>query len=426
MPAPVNGLRHLPAALLASLAAVVPQPTGDSAGAGGRIFEIRGQIGDWDSDGSNWFAMAGYSVRFSIPRGAERAGFWQLIEVAAERGVALRFRFDGAAGRLAEDGRHVIYPLCAIGASNGSRYGDEARNCPLEAAAAPSAERLLALGMAQVFDHPEAARRTLAEALAAPGLPLDGQALALRTRGYAAETMSMDFEPGSAAHDRLWADALADYRRLVALVPDRGTPRSALAGALVALGGYEEALAIYQEVRRRWPDQAFQATVDIGSLYRQRGDYRRALETLDEFARSSDAPQLEGMKFHYHRAWTLVLLGRDEEAAGEIDRGLGTQPDYASAFLLRSCARARLGRLAEALADQRRGFELTNAFSPAPSAAMRAHLARNRAVIAVLEAAVAAHRSGPIGAPCEGFWDRWSRPRARSRLLDAGAPAAPA
>jgi tetratricopeptide (TPR) repeat protein len=328
-------------------------------------------------------------------------------------------------GRLADDGFHVIYPLCAIGAASGSWYGDTARNCPPGAATAPRAERLLALGLAQAFDHPEAARRTLAEALAAPGLAPNGQALALRNRGNAAEVMSLDVEPASAAHDRLWADALADYRRLGALLPDRASPRSAMAGALVALGGYDEALAVYQEIRRRWPDQAFQATLDIGSLYRQRGDYRRALATLDDYARTADPARLDGMKFHYHRAWTLVLLGRDEEALREIDRGLTTQPDYSAAFLLRSCARARLGRLAGALADQRRALELTSALFAETSAWARADLARRRAVIAVLEDAVAAQRSGPISAPCEGFWDRWSRPRTRSPLLDGGAPAAP-
>jgi tetratricopeptide (TPR) repeat protein len=418
----MSGPRRIALALLAGLAAVVAQP---APPAGERIFEVPGHVGDWESEGADWFGLSGYNIRFSVPLGGDRDGFWQLLEAAADRGVALRFRFDAAAGRLEEDGHHVIYPLCAIGAANGSWYGDTAHNCPQSAEARPRAERLLALGLALAFDHPEAARRTLAEALAAPGLPANGQALALRNRGDAAEAMSFDFEPTSAAHDRLWADALADYRRLVVLVPDRAGPRSAMAAALVALGGYDEALAVYQEIRRRWPDQAFQAAVDIGSLYRQRGDYPRALATLDDYARTGDAAQMDGMKFHYHRAWTLVLLGRDEEALREIERGLTTQPDYSAAFLLRSCARARLGRLAEALADERRALELRSEFFGQSSAGVRADLARSRTVIALLEQAVAARRRGPISAPCEGFWDRWIRPRARSPLLVAPAPPAP-
>ena len=412
--------------ILAALALAGAPPAGDAAGSGARLFDVPGHVGDWDSEGGTWFAMEGYNVRFSIPQGADRDGIWQLLEAAADRGVALRIRFDAAAGRLGDDGRQVVYPLCALGAANGAWYGDAARNCPGEAATAPRAERLLALGLAQAFEHPEAARRTLAEALRAPDLAPNAEALALRTHGDTAEAMSADFEPASAEHDRLWADALADYRRLVALLPDRAEPRRAMADALVALGGYDEALNAYQEIRRRWPDQAFQMAVSIGSLFRQRGDYRRALATLDDYARNGDASRLDGMKFHYHRAWTLVLLGRDEDAVREIDLGLRTQPDYSSAFLLRSCARARLGRLAEALADQRRGLELASALLAEPGASMRADFARSRAVIAALEEALAAQRSTPLGTPCEGFWDRWSRPRARSPLLDAAAPAAPA
>jgi len=414
-------------ALVAGLALVAAQPAGDAPAQAERIFEVPGYVGEWDSEGGEWFAMEGFSLRFSVPQDAEREGFWQLLEAAAERGVALRLRFDGAAGRLTGDGHHLLYPLCAIGAANGAWYGNTTRNCPRGALAAPRAEQLLALGVAQSFDHPETARRTLAEALGAtPALSANGQALALVHRGDSAEALSADFEPASPAHDRLWADALADYRRLVLLVPDRAKPRSSLANALIALGGYDEALAVYREIGRRWPEEAFQTAVSIGSLYRQQGDYPRALAALDDYARTGDAARMDGMKFHYHRAWTLVLLRRDAEAVREIEQGMTTQPDYPGAFLLRSCARARLGRPAEALADQRRAFELTSALFPAPGAGTRADLARSRAVIALLEQAVAARRSDPIGAPCEGFWDRWIRPRARSPLLDAAPPAAPA
>lgn len=407
-------------AFLASLALAAAQPAAEPATGDGRIFEVPGYVGDWDSEAGDWFAMGGNNIRFSLPQGADRYGFWALIEAAAERGVALRLRFDAAAGRLAEDGRHLVYPLCAIGAASGAWDGDTGRNCPRAVAAATRAEQLLALGIAQSFAEPETARRTLAEALAAtPPLSANGQALALASRGDSAETLAADLEPASPAHDRLWAHALADYRRLVLLVPDRPTPRSQLAGALVALGGYEEALAVYREIGRRWPDQGLQTAVSIGSLYRQQGDYRRALAALDDFARTAGPALNRGMKFHYHRAWTLMLLRRDAEALREIELGLASQPDYPGAFQLRSCVRARLGRPADALADQRRANETTRSFVAAIGASTRAELARGEAVIALLEQAVAARRSDPIEAPCEGFWDRWIHPRARSPLIDA-------
>jgi tetratricopeptide (TPR) repeat protein len=408
-------------ALLAGLAVGAAQLPGGMASRDARIFEIPGYVGDWDTESDTWFAMQGYNLRFSIPQNADRGGFWQLLEAAAERGVALRLRFDAAAGRLVDNGL-LLYPLCAVGAANGAWHGDATQNCPPETAVASRAEQLLALGVAQSFEHPETARQTLAEALrAAPALPANGQALALITRAEAAEAISADLELADPAYDRLWADALSDYRRVVALMPDRATARSATASALIALGGYEEALEVYREIGRRWPEQAFQTAVNIGTLYRQQGDYPRALATLDDYARTGDAESMDGMRFRYHRAWTLILLRRDEEALREIETGLRTQPDYAAAYQLRSCARARLGRPAEALEDQRRAMELTAAYFSTPSAATRADLARSRAVIALLEQAVAARRSSPTAAPCESFWDRWSRPRGRSPLLDAAA-----
>jgi Tetratricopeptide repeat len=381
------------------------------------LFAVTGYIGDWDEDDGDWFQLIGVDMRLHVPSGEEREVHWRLIAASVERGVALRLRFNGSAGRLTADGTYLLYPLCSIGAANGASFGDEVRNCP-PSPQAPTAERLLALGFAQTFDHPERARTILAQALEArPGLPPSARALALEARGEAAESLSYHLDPTEARHDRLLSEALADYRAQAALRPGDAAAQFAVARMLLTLGAYAEALELYRRIGRQWPNEDFEVAVRIGALHRQQGNYDGALRALDDYARAAGSSTF-GMKFHYHRAWTLTLLGRDREALGEIERGLESQPDYSSAYLIRSCARARLGRLAEALADQERAAELLRALAEEPSPFVRAELERSRVVVATLREAIAAGRSAPVAAACEGFWDRWVRPRPRSPLLD--------
>lgn len=404
--------------VMAVLALTAQAAAGTDATGDQRIVTVTGYVEDWDSDGGGWVRLSGVDGRLSIPAGAEFATHWRLLGAAAERGVALRVTIDAAAGRLGPGGDHVVFPLCAIGAANGATFGDDARNCPASGDTVPVAERLLALGLAQVQGQPEAARETLSEAMrAAPPLPPQARALALRARGETAESLADNLEPTVADHDRLMAQALADYRQFAVLSPDEPQAHYAVARALVTLGGYPEALEAYREIGRRWPGEAFDVAVRIGALYRQQGEYGRALQTLDDHARGQE-PGWAGMKFHYHRAWTLMLLDRLEEAEADIDQGLRTQPDYSSAYLLRACIRARQGRLDEALADEEQGLELLIALFDDPPPSIRADIERSRAVIATLREAVAVGRSEPVTAPCHGVWDRWSRPRERSPLLD--------
>lgn len=212
------------------------------------------------------------------------------------------------------------------------------------------------------------------------------------------------------------AEALIDYRRELSLVPADAQAHYSVARALLMLGGYDEALVIYRNIGRRWPEEAFDVAVRVGALYRQQADYRQALRQLDDYARN-DPESATGMRFHYHRAWTLTLLSRFEEAEREIERGMASQPDYTSAYQIRACARARMGRLEEALADQQRALELLGRLMTQPSAAIRTEMDRSRAAVAALRRAINDQSREAVTAPCDIFWDRWTRPRQRSPQL---------
>lgn len=403
---------------LALLTLGVAQMASAQAPAGEHVYSVAGYVGEWDETSGDWFELFGPNIRLALPDGAERETYWQLLVAASERGVALRVRFDATAGRLTPDGTSVIYPLCSISAGNAS-FGNESNNCPVRNSERRDGETLLTLGLAQVSEQPEAGRRTLTDALSAtPQLAPRARALAFKGRADAAEAIADNLESDDPETDRLLAEALADFRRQVALAPDDAAAMFSVARLTMSLGGYAEALDLYRAVGRRWPEEALNVAVRSGALYRQQGDYERALRELDDYARLGD-PQINGMKFRYHRAWTLSLLGRNEEAEREINTGLATQPDYSSAYQIRACVRARLGRLDEALADQERALELLVGIMAQPNAALRADIERSRRAVATLRGAIDARRPGPVAAPCEGYWDRWSRPRPRSPLLAA-------
>jgi tetratricopeptide (TPR) repeat protein len=125
------------------------------------------------------------------------------------------------------------------------------------------------------------------------------------------------------------------------------------------------------------------------------------------------------MMFHYHRGWTLNLLGRYEEAVAEFTEGLKTQPDYQGAFDRRACAYARLGRLPEALADrQRADAEMDSIWSDARRMPSAEHdRAWAEGVVKALEAAIARGSNEPMSVPCEGSWDYGEKRRERSSFL---------
>jgi tetratricopeptide (TPR) repeat protein len=180
---------------------------------------------------------------------------------------------------------------------------------------------------------------------------------ALDVRANALEALA--YPPGRELNDEddaLVARAIEDWRRAARLAPKSFRIFMDEANATALLGAYAEALEMFEEAARRWPDEYFYVAMRTGAVRRQLGDHEGALRALDDLvARHGDQG---GMMFHYHRGWTLNELARYEEAIHEFDAGLESQPDYPFALASRACANAQLGRLEAALEDQKRAVEL--------------------------------------------------------------------
>lgn len=130
-----------------------------------------------------------------------------------------------------------------------------------------------------------------------------------------------------------WQDAVAAYRRVVALDPSYAAAWNNLGLLLHRLGQYDEARRAYETALAQDPHLA-EAAYNLGALDEDQGDPEAAIR-------------------HYRRALEL-------------------QPDYADAHFNLASALARTGRNAEALAHWQRYLEL-DAGSPWARIA-RAHL----------------------------------------------------
>jgi tetratricopeptide (TPR) repeat protein len=412
------------AAVLAVLAAVQADPATESRSEA-RIAGAAGYVEAAGEDDGNWFRFAFSHQRFRLPADdREAAPMIQVLGAAAEREVAIRVRYDVWAGRIDRERGVVTYPLCAISVSSGASVGNENANCPAGAASSPgSTEGALARGLALIEQRPEEARRLLGVALGDATLPARLRAVALQGRTDAAEAMVELLTFGSEARDRMLFAGLEDSRRWAAADPESREAQLATARLLMGLGGYPEAERAYLAIEQRWPDQAFEVAVRIGSLQRQQGRYSQALRALDDFARR-EGPR-EGMKFRFHRAWTLTLLNRPAEAVADLDRGLETQPDYIGAYLMRACAYGQLGRIEEALADEERGLELVSGLLEDLTPTVSKLIADARAITASLRSLAASRSRAPTNIACDRHWENDIRPRQRSPLLPAADAAYP-
>jgi tetratricopeptide (TPR) repeat protein len=170
---------------------------------------------------------------------------------------------------------------------------------------------------------------------------------------------AMAYPPGRELNDEddaLVARAIDDWRRAGRLAPKSFRIFMNEANATAMLGAYAESLEMFEEAGRRWPDEYFFVAMRTGAVRRQLGDHEGALRALDDLvARHGDQG---GMMFHYHRGWTLNDLARYEEAIREFDAGLESQPDYPFALAARACSNAQLGRLGQALEDQKQAVQL--------------------------------------------------------------------
>lgn len=408
-------------ASIALTAQAAPAPAAPPASAPlERIATTSGYVSGADDDAlGTRIKLNDSALRFRLPRLSSDAlePYVQLLTSASQRGFAVWIRFDGTAGRADAASGTITYPICSISVGDVHPLGDEAANCPAVAPGARNASAALAEGLAAGGSHPEAAIRLLGDALSDQRLAPSLRAIALEARANAAGALAVDQEWAGEAYDRLMVAALADDRARLAIDPDNADAHHAVARDLTDLGALDEALAIYANIARRWPDESLRVATRTGAIWRLRGDYRRALAVLDDLAARSGRP--EGMRFAYHRAWTLVMLERYRDAIAELDIGLHTQPDYPSAYELRSCAQAQLGEIAGAIADEERALELLDTYARNREADGAESAAQARRLLTALRATRGRASAETLDLACRVPWRNWTRTRPRSALLPA-------
>lgn len=406
------------AALIWAVFALAAPPPAQAA-AQPRQFEDFGTLTDAaeTDDGVVWLKLWTRYARYRVPKQTKekREALVSLLNRANDGTRGVTVRYDGAHGRLNLATGTLDYSLCAITLDD-LRFEPDG-SCPSTAAAEPRGfEPALALAQAEMSAGDQRAAEQLLTGLEVPREPA-AQKLFLRVRAENRSAIAAELPPRSAAADQAAAAALADYRALAALEPDDVEHRFAVAEALIDLGGYPEARGVYEGILAKWPDEEYRIAVRLGALLRVQGHYAEALQSLNDLV-ARRGPQV-GMKFHYHRAWTLSLLGRHDEAIRELSEGIKEQPDYSSAYQRRACAYAAIGDAKAALADAEEAARLL-ALLPAArvSKGMRGELDEMAALRARLKARIVAGDATPLADACSGAsWHRWEQPRPRSPLL---------
>jgi tetratricopeptide (TPR) repeat protein len=255
----------------------------------------------------------------------------------------------------------------------------------------PSAESALARGLVLLDQRQyDAAWPLLEAALERPDLQPQFRLTAVRalstTSLAAAATAPKAQQDAHYARAFRWAQAWEDLDK------DAVEAHTTAAESLWKLGDYDGAKAEYDLMYRRWPRERFWAAISMASIDRERGRHADSLADLDRLTADTGARQ--GMPVHYHRAATLMMLGRDAEAIREIDEGLVAQPGYGWAYARRACADARIRKFDQAIADQRFALEVMRAL-PAEAASEAYKTEKIQEIQALLDAYVAAKAGGP-------------------------------
>ena len=371
-----------------------------------------------DANGTLWFSGWTEGVSFYLPPNdpIDAHALFRTLKAANGESRMVIVTFDPTSGRFDEPHDRIAYRICAL-ASGEEHYGQKGGSCPTDAASAPfgtAIQQPLALGVADSATGRAASIGELDAALRDAGLDPRLQLIALRAR---AEAHSLAALKNPASADMHLVAALHDVAAWRALAPEDRDAWLKAAALLADLGAYDDSIQAYRAIAVHWTDEKYRSAVRIGAIYRVEGRYKEALAELDHLV-ETDGPQ-PGMKFHYHRGWTLTLLGRFDEAIRDLSEGLTTQPDYPWAYLRRACAYAAIGRIKDAAADQRLGAgELATlmAADTEPLDSERADVARTRAVADQLDALAAKASSSPVRLACEGYSEDQPK-RSRSALL---------
>lgn len=408
------------------LAAVFLMNAAEAEGPRGAL-KVDGYVsaGAYDDKGI-WFTLTFVDQRFVVdPHNVPNPdAFWNAVLAANKDNLLLTVWFDPETAVIERKTMKPSYVVRTVVYGGQTIAGDilaEPRDARTISSSQDKAEFALARGLA--YYH--AGQTTKA-------LPLLGQALdfnlapelkilGLKARSSALEDDILAREKPGNARDRGLYAALQDARAWRKAAPDNADAAINEAWLLSMLGGYDDALAVYADASKRWPDENWRTYRGIGAVYRRMGRLQESLDWIDKLGALPDMKNT--MPYRYHRGWTLDEMGRYDEAIAEYTEGMKAQPDYDGAFWRRSCAYAATGQLELALYDIRTARKLRDGFmaempvTPASSF----DNARYAEVEQTLANAVAKDAHQKITGLCKGYWEWGEGARSRSIFLPAPA-----
>ena len=377
-------------------------------------------------DGTMWFSGWTEGVSFFLPPGGAIDGdsLFQALKGSSDAGRWVTVTFDPASGQFDRARGRIAYRICAVKTET-ALFGQASLACPATGAAASFGTAIapaLSLGVADSAAYRAASISELDAALGDAGLDPVLRAIGLRARSEAHALAAL--KDHKAADTHLVA-ALHDATAWAALAPEDHEAWLQAAQQLIDLGAYDQAIRSYQAIAAHWADENYRAAVRIGAIYRIEGRNEDALAALDRLVATA-GPQ-PGMKFHYHRGWTLTLLGRYDAAIRDLSEGLAAQPDYQWAYMRRACANAAIGNIKNAAADQRLGANKLAAVMSTETEPLDTELADATHANAVADQLDALAKKGsvvPTKVACEGYSEDAHKRRRSALLTDADIAAA--
>ncbi|HEX6742026.1 MAG TPA: tetratricopeptide repeat protein [Sphingomicrobium sp.] len=406
--------------LLAAATAAVASAASAASPQGG-AYEIQETIRTIAPDGWSWFESESGGMRFVVEpkRLGDTARLADLLDGARTQGRSVRIRFTAVHARFDPTSGKATYPLCSVQIEE-TRV-EIGRSCPDRIAVAKGGlvERLTVARAEIAAGSPRPAVETLSAALADPKLSPELKLFALRSRTAAYRSIADREKPGSEAADLALVRTLSDVREIARLNPDSAGPQASIAYLLQELGDYDGARRTFEQILAKWPERKINPTIDLAAILRNQGDNQAALDLINSLV-ADHSPADLGMRFYYHRGWTLLELRRFDEAIADFSEGLRSQPDYPGAFMLRACAYASVGNLPFALSDvETAGRLLRRLPQEADNGLVAADVRRADEIAAQLRTQIPVDGSKPFPAACEGYADWPIRPRLKSRLLEA-------
>ncbi|MEO6199501.1 MAG: tetratricopeptide repeat protein, partial [Sphingomicrobium sp.] len=341
------------------------------------------------------------------------------VEQARKEGRSVELEYNIDAASLSENQMNLVVPICAarieetsVKAIGGCSLSEGEKlsgmDIPIARAMAARSE-----------SRPTDAINEATHAIDSGQLNEHQLRMALRTRIGATKFVHYALTPRSDAADRQMLAILRDTKRLFKLKPLADVAIE-LSVTLRNLGDYEQAQQVLEEAAKRWPDDDISIDYERSALARQVDEPGESLGILNAMA-AKHGP-MDGMRFYYHRGWTLTNLGRFDEAIADFTVGINGQPDYHYAYFRRACAYAQIGDLKRALSDLNDGIgQIDSLPAEFVGGAVRRDRARASEAMKALKSDVSAGKTETRPDVCSGYFSEPDTPRMPSRYLDAAA-----